>query len=272
MAAAHPRFVVNCSVLLTELPLLQRPRAARAAGFDAVEFWWPFDDPVPPDAEVEAFVQAVEEAGVRLVALNFAGGDMAAGERGLVSDPAHREAFRDNVDIALGIADRLGTKAFNALYGNRRSGLDPRVQDTTAVENLTYAARRAADTDATILIEPLSGVPGYPLKTAADAMSVIERVSGGSGLTSVKLLADLYHLHVNGDDVAAVIDRYIAHIGHVQIADAPGRGAPGTGRMDIAGHLARLEQAGYHGRISLEYQDHSPDPFAWLPAGWRTRR
>src|SRR5271165_6902398 len=80
LAAVHAhglRFDINCSILFTELPLLQRPAAARAAGFDAVEFWWPFDDPVPRDREVDAFVAALGDTGVRLVLLNFAGGNMA---------------------------------------------------------------------------------------------------------------------------------------------------------------------------------------------------
>ena len=81
-------YTVNCSILLTELPLLQRPQAARDAGFDAVEFWWPFAEPVPADREVDEFVRAVEDAGVQLTGLNFAAGDMPAGDRGLLSDPA----------------------------------------------------------------------------------------------------------------------------------------------------------------------------------------
>ena len=103
-------YTVNCSILLTDLPLLQRPQAAREAGFDAVEFWWPFDEPVPADREVDAFVRAVEDAGVQLTGLNFAAGDMPAGDRGLLSNPAHTLAFRDNIDITVGIGERLGTK------------------------------------------------------------------------------------------------------------------------------------------------------------------
>ena len=109
-------YTVNCSILFTELPLLERPLAARAAGFDAVEFWWPFDSPTPADADVAAFVGAIHDAGVRLSGLNFAAGDMPGGDRGILSDPAMTAAFRDNVDIAVGIAEALGTRAFNALY------------------------------------------------------------------------------------------------------------------------------------------------------------
>src|ERR671937_3060537 len=116
------RYAVNCSILLTELPLLERPAAARAAGFDAVEFWWPFAEPVPPDAEVDRFVRAIEDAGVRLTGLNFAAGDMPAGDRGLASWPGRETEFRDNIDVALGIGERLGTGVFNLLYGNRVEG------------------------------------------------------------------------------------------------------------------------------------------------------
>src|ERR1700739_3945481 len=93
------RFDVNCSILFTERPLLQRPAAARAAGFGAVEFWWPFAAPVPPDREGDAFTGALADAGVHLALLNFAGGDLAAGERGLLSLPAGSAAFRDNIDV-----------------------------------------------------------------------------------------------------------------------------------------------------------------------------
>src|ERR1700750_975103 len=134
-------YTVNCSILLTDLPLLQRPQAAREGGFDAVEFWWPFAEPVPADREVDEFVRAVADAGVQLTGLNFAAGDMSAGDRGLLSDPAQTLAFRDNIDITVGIGERLGTKAFNALYGNRVEGVTPEKQDETATENLALAGK-----------------------------------------------------------------------------------------------------------------------------------
>lgn len=261
-------FVVNCSILLTELPLLQRPQAARDAGFDAVEFWWPFEDAVPGDAEIEAFIGAITDAGVRLTGLNLAGGDMAAGERGLLSDPARRQLVRDNADIAFGIADRLGTRAVNALYGNRPEGVDAHTQDEVAAANLAHLGRVAEQHGAILLIEPLSGVDGYPLRTAADVFTVIDRV----GVPSLRLLADLYHLSVNGDDIEAVIDSQVDRIGHVQIADVPGRGAPGTGSLDIGRYLQRLDDRGYRGNVSLEYRADGPDPFGWLPRHRRGSR
>src|SRR3954470_16312622 len=177
-------YTVNCSILLTDLPLLDRPQAARNAGFEAVEFWWPFDSPTPPDADVAAFIQAIENAGVQLTGLNFAAGDMPAGDRGILSNPALTQAFRDNVEIAVGIAESLGTRAFNALYGNRIEEYSPAIQDQVGAENLAYAARAANRIGATILVEPVSGAPRYPLTTAADAVRVIDRVHSEHGATN----------------------------------------------------------------------------------------
>src|SRR5688500_18949303 len=95
-------YLVNCSILFTELPLLERPAAAKAAGFDAVEFWWPFAEAVPSDGDVDAFVAAVQDAGVQLAGLNFFAGDMPGGDRGLVSWPARSAEFRDNVEVTIG--------------------------------------------------------------------------------------------------------------------------------------------------------------------------
>ena len=108
-------YTVNCSILLTELPLWERPAAAKAAGFDAVEFWWPFETSVPTDVEVARFENAITDAGVQLTGLNFNAGDMPGGDRGLVSWPARSTEFQDNIDVVAGIGERLGCKAFNAL-------------------------------------------------------------------------------------------------------------------------------------------------------------
>jgi hydroxypyruvate isomerase len=150
------RFDVNCSILFTELPLLKRPGAARAAGFGAVEFWWPFTDPVPADREVDAFTGALADAGVQLALLNFAGGDMAAGDRGLLALPERSAAFRDNIEVCVGIAARTGCTILNALYGNRADGLSRQQQDELAAENLALAAQAAAGADATVVVEALN--------------------------------------------------------------------------------------------------------------------
>src|SRR3954467_12160272 len=221
------RYAINLSILFTELPLLERPEAARDAGFDAVEFWWPFAEAVPADAEIDAFVRAVEDAGVALIGLNFFAGDMPSGDRGLVSWPARSAEFRDNVEVTLGIGERLGCRAFNALYGNRLDDVSADAQDELAAENLALAARAAKRVEGTVLVEPVSGAPRYPLRTAADALVAIDR----AGEANVRLLFDVYHLAVNGDDVDAAIGIAKDRIGHVQIADAPGRNQPGTGEL-----------------------------------------
>jgi len=264
-------YAVNCSLIFTELPFLERPAAARRAGFDAVEFWWPFTVSVPADDEVDQFVSAIGDAGVQLVGLNFAAGDMGAGDRGLVSWLGRSTEFRDNVDLTVGIGDRLGTKAFNALYGNRDDDADPREQDDLGADNLAFAARAAQRVGAVVLVEPVSGADRYPLLTAADAVGVIERVEGEAGVDNVRLLADLYHLSVNGDELDKVVATYADRIGHVQIADAPGRNEPGTGELDLDRHLRALQEAGYAGWVGLEYQPSttSDRAFDWLPRGRR---
>jgi hydroxypyruvate isomerase len=248
------RYTVNCSILFTELPLLERPSAARTAGFDAVEFWWPFAEAVPADAEIDAFVRAVDDAGVQLTGLNFFAGDMPGGDRGLVSWPKRSGEFRDNIDVTVGIGERLGCGAFNALYGNRVDSAQPAEQDEVAVENLGLAAQAAARIGAVVLVEPVSGAERYPLLTAADALAVIDRVQAAYDVPNVGLLADLYHLAVNGDDVDQVIAQHIDRIAHVQIADAPGRNEPGTGTLPLQAQLAALEAGGYTGLVGLEYK------------------
>lgn len=262
-------YTVNCSILLTDLPLLERPSAARAAGFDNVEFWWPFASSTPDAAEVDAFVQAIRRAGVQLTGLNFAAGDMPGGDRGLVSWPERSEEFRSNLDAVTQIGERLGCSFFNALYGNRVEGATAEQQDTLGAENLALACAAVARIGGTVLLEPVSGAPAYPLTTAAEVIAVIDRVKSASANQNISLLADYYHLSVNGDDVDAVIASHGADFGHIQIADAPGRGEPGTGTLPLMKWIDASRDAGYSGPIGLEYKSTAEDPFAWLAAADR---
>jgi hydroxypyruvate isomerase len=260
------RFDVNCSILFTELPLLARPAAARAAGFDAVEFWWPFEEMVPTDAGADAFVDAIADAGVELVSLNFHAGDMAAGERGLVSVPSAAAAFRRSIGACAEIARRTGCRRLNAPYGNRIDGVDPAEQDAVAIENLTLAAEAAAAVGATVLVEAINSVdvPGFPIDSSDAAIAVIGKVPAGN----VAFLADLYHLAKMGEDVPDVLSRYRDRIAHVQVADPPGRGAPGTGTLDFEPLFAQLAAQGYAGSVGLEYVPLDPadssTSFSWL--------
>ncbi|HBX80681.1 MAG TPA: hydroxypyruvate isomerase [Propionibacteriaceae bacterium] len=260
------KYAVNCTLLFTELPLLERPAAAKAAGFDAVEFWWPWSVAVPTDDEVDAFVAAIRDAGVQLIALNLFAGDIPAGERGLVSVPSRAAEFRANVPVAMRIGAELGCRAFNALYGNRDDRVDPAEADDCALDNLVFAARAAEEIGATILLEPLSAAPAYPLLTAADVSAAVQRVRA-RGVPNVRFLCDLYHLAANGDDVAAVCRDRGADVAHCQIADVPGRGEPGSGRLPLTELLATLRAGGYDGWVSLEYKPTVPtaESFGHLP-------
>ena len=260
------RFDVNCSILFTELPMLQRAGAAKAAGFHGVEFWWPWEAMAPSDGEADAFVGSVKEAGVELVSLNFHTGDMAAGERGIVSHPARVGEFRENVAAAVEIAARTGCTLLNAPYGLRAPGVEAAEQDAVAIENLAFAAEAAGKAGVSVLVESINSVdiPGFPVDTSGKALEVITQV----GAQNIGFLADLYHLAKMGEDVADVLGRYRESILHVQVADSPGRGAPGTGTVDFEPLFARLAAGEYDGWVGLEYLPpdggDSSASFCWL--------
>jgi len=263
------RFDVNCSILFTELPLLDRPAAARSAGFDAVEFWWPFAEPVPPDHEVDRFIEALGDAGVRLVLLNFVAGDMAAGERGLLSLPAGSATFRDNIDVCAGIAERTGCRVLNALYGNRADGVPGRQQDELATENLALAAGAARRAGATVVVEALNSYdsPRAAIVSSQRALALIYAVRA-EGVTNIAFLADLYHLGRMGEDLAGTLAGHMGDIAHIQIADVPDRGAPGTGTLDYEALFRQLAAQRYAGWIGCEYKPSDPADSA-TSFGWR---
>jgi hydroxypyruvate isomerase len=272
----NQRWTVNLSILCTELPLLERPAAAAALGFDAAELWWTLDGPTPPDRELDALRRAFTDTGVQLTGLNFDAGDMAAGDRGLLSRPADSQRFRDNIAAAISLAQPLGCRALNALYGNRVDDVPIEAQDQLALENLALAAQTAHGIGAIVLVEALNApeAPRYGLLNSADAVAVVDAVNAMTGLGNTKFLADLYHLARGGEDPAKAISAYADRIGHVQIADNPGRSHPGTGTLDFPGLLGQLEAVGYEGYIGLEYkplpETAMADNFTWLPRALRS--
>lgn len=279
MGFADQRFNVNLSILFTELPLLERPAAAAAAGFTAVELWWPWvDSPTPEQSELDALKKAIEDAGVQLTGLNFYAGQLPGPDRGALSVPgAESERFRANIDVAIAFAQSLGCTAFNALYGNRVDGVDPAEQDALALENLVLAAEAVGRVGGTVLIEALNAPesPKCPIVSAPKAIEIVDKVNAATGLGNAKFLMDLYHLSMNGEDLPSVIERYAAQTGHVQIADNPGRGAPGTGSLPLEELLDQLKKAGYDGWVGLEYKAGdrpSAEAFGWLPREARAAR
>ncbi|MGI5193827.1 TIM barrel protein [Streptomyces sp. CA-288835] len=279
MGYAEQRFNVNLSILFTELPLVERPAAAAGAGFTAVELWWPWvDSPTPERSELNALKQAIEDAGVQLTGLNFYAGQLPGPDRGALSIPGEEsEKFRANVDVAADFAQSLGCKALNALYGNRVENVDPAEQDALALQNLSLAARAADRIGATLLIEALNRreSPLYPLLSAPAAIAIVDKVNEATGLDNARFLMDLYHLSMNGEDLPSLIKQYAAQTGHVQIADNPGRGAPGTGTLPLEDLLDQLNKAGYEGWVGLEYKPGarpSAEAFDWLPREARAAR
>jgi hydroxypyruvate isomerase len=251
---------VNIQLLFTEAPLLERLRLVAEAGFDAVESWWPAGE------DIDAFAVAVRESGLELVLLNFTGGDMAAGDRGLLCDLQRSDRFRENVPIALRLAMSLGCKRLNALVGLEQPSQPRDQQVRLAVENARWAADLAAKQGAEVLIEPINRFDNGPylLDRVDDAVAFIAEV----GRPNVRLQFDVYHAQrTESESLISLIKRHASLISHVQLADVPGRGMPGSGAIDFAAVLSELERAGYSGHVGLECQPHDPTTKAlsWLP-------
>jgi hydroxypyruvate isomerase len=249
-------FSANISLLFSELPFLDRPAAAKEAGFDHIECWWPFDTEQPSDEQIDAFISSIADADVALTALNLYAGDMAAGERGVLSWPERTAELVRSMNVIATCAQATGVRAFNALYGQRRDGLSAVEQDAVAYDNLAMAAEVVAATGGVLLIEPLTqGENGrYPLLTLDDATRIVQAVRDRHGATNLALLFDTYHLAGNGVGLLTGLRSHGHRIGHVQVADHPGRGEPGTGAIDFPAVFETLERIGYDGFVGCEYR------------------
>lgn len=247
-------YSANISLLFTERPLLERPTAAAAAGFEHVEMWWPFAAPDPDDAEIDALLGAVQSAGVALTGLNFYAGDMGAGERGVASLPDRADELAVSTRALLRIAKATGCRFFNLLYGVRDERWTTDEQDAHAVRSIQRAAEAVAEVEGTVLLEPLaSGLNGsYPLTTPSQIVDLLKGPLAGIG--NVGLLYDVFHIGSNGLDIVAEVEPCIGHVAHVQIADSPGRGEPGSGELPIGDALVELAARGYRGLVACEYK------------------
>jgi len=246
----------NVSLLFSDVPYIERFGAAAAAGFDRVESWWPFATPSPAPDEVTRFVEAIEAAGVTLTGLNFWAGDMPGGDRGVAAVAGRAVELRENLPSLLAIARATECRSFNLLYGHVDD--DPESARSRAAAAIAAAADEISVIDGTILLEPLAqGLNGaYPLLTPEDVLEVIDGDLGGRD--DVKLLFDVFHLASNGVDTPGAASRLVNRIGHVQFADAPGRGEPGSGVAMIDATMEALRGAGYSGTVAAEYKPTRP--------------
>lgn len=241
-----PRFAANLSMLFTEYPFLERFDRAAAAGFQGVEFLFPYAEDIPGIRE------ALTRTGLSQVLFNLPPGDFAAGERGMANNPARREAFRDGVSRGLEIATTLGCPQLNCLTGIALAEVPLEDQLAVMAENLNYAAEQAHAAGVRQLVEPLNryDAPGFLLGTTTDAVAMLDR----AGHPNLWLQFDIYHTQRVEGNLIETFKRHQQRIPHIQIADSPARNEPGTGEINYPFVFEQLDALGYDGWISLEYR------------------
>ena len=236
-----PRLAANLSMLFKEVAFLERFAAARRAGFRAVEYQYPYDFP-PEDVAA-----AAREAGVQVVLHNMPPGDRARGEHGTASLPGREHRFREDLERAIGYARAARCARLHCVAGVSEGAEAHR----TFVHNLKYAAGRLRPEGIGATIEPLSErtVPGCFLRGSAQAARIQDEVAADN----LRLQYDFFHMQLLEGNLAATVERLLPRIGHVQIADAPGRNEPGTGEINFDFLLAHLDRLGYSGWVGCEY-------------------
>lgn len=254
------QFSANLSFLFAEVEFLDRFGAAARAGFKGVEFHFPYD------FDQAALVEAVLTSGVEVVLFNLPAGRWAAGERGIACLPERKAEFQDGVSRAIEYAEALGCTRLNCLAGIPTTGRD-KALDTLA-DNLRFAAAVTQRAGIRLVLEPLNtrDTPGFLIATTAQALRVIDAV----GDKNLQLQYDIYHAQVMAGDLANTLASNIARIGHIQLADNPGRHEPGTGEINFSFLFGRLRELGYAGWIGCEYQPRGDtlDSLGWLEAWW----
>jgi hydroxypyruvate isomerase len=245
-------FSAHLGILFPELAPLERPAAARAGGYEAVEAWW------PPAADPEDWPAAVRAAGLRAVLVNADGGDLVAGERGFCNLPERAEQVVASARAAARVAVAAGGDRVNLLAGRFTPDRPEAAQLATARAVVGDAADAVAALGARIVVEHLNAIDvARPLlPTPADAAAFVEAVDHDG----VSVLFDAYHAAMAGLDPLEEAARLDGLIGHVQYADHPGRGAAGTGTIDLWALVDRLDALGYEGHVGLEFLPSGPTP------------
>lgn len=241
-----PRFAANLSMMFNELPFLDRFAAARAAGFEAVEFLFPYEHPA---AEL---AKRLQDHGLTQVLFNAPPGDWAAGERGTACLPGRQQEFRDGIRRALDYAGALGCARLHVMAGIVPPGVAQGTLASLYAINLAWAAELAIAQGVKCVIEPINqrDMPGYALTGTANAVQVIEAV----GPDRLGLQFDLYHTQITEGDLVPRMQALLPCIAHMQVADTPGRHEPGTGEVNWPFVFDAIDAAGYRGWIGCEYR------------------
>jgi hydroxypyruvate isomerase len=240
------KLAANLSMMFTELPFLDRFAAAAEAGFTAVECLFPYEAPATTVAE------RARSNGVEVVLFNFPAGNWNGGERGIAALPDRLQDFRDSAQRALDYTTTIGCPRLHLMAGKIGEGSREKARETF-IENVAYAADLMAAAGIDVMLEPLNtrvDVPGYFYDTTEAALGIIDAV----GRTNVKLQYDIYHMQIMEGDLARTIERLLPRIGHMQLADNPGRNEPGTGEINYPWLLERIDATGYRGWIGCEYK------------------
>ncbi len=240
-----PRFAANLAFLFTEVEFLERFAAARAAGFAAVEFPFPY-------AHDKAKLQdAVKKAGVEVALFNLPAGDWNKGERGIACHPGRQGEFQDGVGAAVEYARLLHVPKINCLAGVAPPDADPDEVLSTFVENLKFAAEEFAQEGRLLVMEPINTrtVPGFYLNTTAQSLDLMREVGSGN----LRIQYDIFHMQIMEGDLAQTIEAELPQIGHIQFADVPDRHEPGSGEINFDFLFERIDALGYDGWIGAEY-------------------
>lgn len=252
------KFSANLSILFTELPFAERFAAAKKAGFNAVECWFPYE------YESASHVRTLlEDNALTMVGINSPWG--TADQWGLAALPGCESEFEQTLRATLDYAQAIARPAVHVMAG--LVGHIPAQQaQRTYYANLERAVRLAEGTGITLVIEPLNGRdrPGYFLHSVDQAGAILER----TGLDSLRLMFDCYHIQVEEGDLITRLRRHFNKIGHIQIAGAPFRGPPDEGELNYVEILREVDRLGWTGHIGAEYKPTGPttDSFAWLAA------
>ena len=255
-----PKFAANLSMMFNEHDFPNRFAAAAKAGFDAVEFLFPYDY---SPAEV---AQWHKENTLKNVLFNLPPGDWAAGERGIAALPGREAEFRAGVAKAIDYALALGTPQLHMMAGLVPAGSDMAIHRKTYLENMKFAAQALAKHNLNLLLEPINtrDMPGYFLNTQVQAHEL--RVE--SGEPNVKVQMDFYHAQIMEGDLAETFKKYFKDIGHTQIASVPKRNEPDNGEVNYPYLYQLLDEMGYEGYVGCEYRPKgkTEDGLDWFKA------